>query len=176
MNGKYSKMHKEIMQREVYVNSYNCLGLKQPNSLQLSVCCDMMDLKKEFAKWVSTHNMCVFSKNVLKSTKINYNNTNILFDDTQIRDFDDCQHRFRLDFPKLIGIRVLSVTYIYCNTEKMKPVLKEIKKLSGIDLKLNFSSTPDAVLEHHFRLGINDIDADGSVRNTNSDINFNFDF
>lgn len=174
MNGKYNKMPKELMQQEVYVCSYNCLGLKIPNSIQLNVCCDMIDLIKEFVRWVCINNRCVFSNNVLDLVKINYNNTHIIYHDIQIKDFDDCEHRFRLDFPKLIGIKIQSVTYVYSNKEKLNHVLKEIKKLSGIDIYLNHKSTNDAVLEHYFRLGINEVNADGSVKGAQSNLVFDF--
>jgi hypothetical protein len=107
--------------------------------------------------------------------KINYNNTNIIFDDTKIKDFDNCEHRFRLDFPKLIGIKILSVIYVFSNTEKLKYVLKEIKKLSGYDIMLNHKITNDAVIEHYFRFGINEINSDKSINN-NPQPNLNFDF
>lgn len=175
MNGKYFKMQKEVMQREVYVSSYNCFGFKIPKSIQLKISSDMMDLKKEFVRLVSLHNRCVFSENILNMIKINYNNTNIIFDDTKIKDFDNCEHRFRLDFPKLIGIKILSVIYVFSNTEKLKYVLKEIKKLSGYDIMLNHKITNDAVIEHYFRFGINEINSDKSINN-NPQPNLNFDF
>jgi hypothetical protein len=166
MNGKYNKMPKEIMQRNVHVCSYNCLGLKIPNTIELNLCCDMTDFIKEFLRLVSLNNMCVFSNNILNLIKINYNNTNIIYHDTQIKDFDICEHRFRIDFPKLIGIKVLSVIYIYNYKEKLKLVIKEIKKLSGTQIKINCNSYDDALLDHYFLLGITEINADGSIKNT----------
>jgi hypothetical protein len=177
MNGKYFKMQKEMMQREVSVSSYNCLGLHIPNSIKLKISSDMMDLKKEFLRLVSLQNRCVFSENILNLIKINYNNTNIIFDDTQIKDFDNCEHRFRLDFPKLIGIKILSVIYVFSSSEKLKYANKKIKKLSGynINIMLNLDITKDALLEHYFRLGINEINSDTSMNNKPQQ-NLKFDF
>jgi hypothetical protein len=175
MNGKYFQMQKEMMQREVFVSSYNCLGLHIPNSINLKISSDMMDLKKEFLRLVSLHNRCVFSENILNLIKINYNNTNIIFDDTQIKDFDNCEHRFRLDFPKLIGIKILSVIYVFSSSEKVKYANKKVKKLSGYNIMLNLDYTKDALLEHYFRLGINEINSDTSINNSPHP-NLKFDF